>query len=77
MAFDETFIFEFEGEHGVSKFDASLMLELSQPLELLLTNHRVDAIKFRVAVWIHVLLAPRVYMVAKVQSITTECDLFE
>ena len=40
MAFDETFIFEFEGEHGVSKFDASLMLELSQPLHLTILRHR-------------------------------------
>ena len=27
--FDETFIFEFEGENGVSKFDSSLMLKLN------------------------------------------------
>jgi hypothetical protein len=40
MAFDETFIFEFEGEHGTSKFDASLMLELSQPLHLTILRHR-------------------------------------
>ena len=26
LLFDETFIFEFEGEHGNSKFDTSLML---------------------------------------------------
>ena len=27
--FDETFIFEFEGDHGTSKFDSSLMLKLN------------------------------------------------
>lgn len=27
--FDETFIFEFEGENGSSKFDSSLMLKLN------------------------------------------------
>ena len=53
------------------------VLELSQPFEPLLTNHRVDAVKFRVAIWVHVLLAPRVNMVPKMQSVTTQCDLFE
>jgi centrosomal protein CEP76 len=38
--FDETFIFEFEGEHQNSKFDASLMLKLNQPLHLTILRHR-------------------------------------
>ena len=37
---DETFIFEFEGEYGNSKFDSSMMLKLSQPLHLTILRHR-------------------------------------
>lgn len=40
MTFGETFIFEFEGEHGTSKFDASLMIQLNQPLHLTILRHR-------------------------------------
>lgn len=37
---DETFIFEFEGEQQNTKFDASLLLKLSQPLHLTILRHR-------------------------------------
>lgn len=37
---DETFIFEFEGEHGTSRFDPSLMLKLNQPLHFTILRHR-------------------------------------
>jgi centrosomal protein CEP76 len=37
--FDETFIFEFEGDNG-GKFDSSLMLKLNQPLHLTILRHR-------------------------------------
>jgi len=40
ISFDETFIFEFEGDHGTSKFDASLMLKLNQPVHLTILRHR-------------------------------------
>ena len=29
LRFDETFIYEFEGEYGTSKFDSSMMLKLN------------------------------------------------
>jgi len=38
--FNETFIFEIEGEQGVSKFDPSALLKLNQPLHLCILRHR-------------------------------------
>ena len=40
LPIDETFIFEFEGEYGTSKFDSSMMLKLNQPLHLTILRHR-------------------------------------
>ena len=40
MSFGDTFVFEFEGEHGNSKFDSSLMIQLNQPLHLTILRHR-------------------------------------
>jgi centrosomal protein CEP76 len=40
LIIDETFIFEFEGEYGTSKFDSSVMLKLNQPLHLTILRHR-------------------------------------
>ena len=38
--FDETFIFEFEGDYGNAKFDASLLLKLNQSIHLTILRHR-------------------------------------
>ena len=38
--FNETFIFEFEGDNGTSRFDARLMLELNLPVHLTILRHR-------------------------------------
>jgi len=40
VSFDETFIFEFEGEHGSAKFDSALMMKLNQPVHLTILRHR-------------------------------------
>lgn len=40
LYFDETFIFEFEGENGTSRFDASLMLKLNFPIHITILRHR-------------------------------------
>ena len=40
FTFNETFVFEFEGDQANSKFDASLLLKLNQPLHLTILRHR-------------------------------------
>lgn len=40
FAFNETFVFEFEGDQANSKFDAALLLKLNQPLHLTILRHR-------------------------------------
>lgn len=38
--FNETFIFEFEGDHSSSKFDSSALLKLNQPVHICVLRHR-------------------------------------
>lgn len=38
--FNETFLFEFVGDNEQTKFDAAMLLKLSQPLHITILKHR-------------------------------------
>lgn len=40
MTFGETFLFEIDGNFEQSKFDASLLLKLKQPLHITILRHK-------------------------------------
>jgi hypothetical protein len=72
--FDSNFVFEFTGENINTKFDASMLLKLNQPVHFTILKHRKNekpvVIGTKSVEWRHILYSNQVEINADVLPIS-------